>query len=206
VSANQRHTREERADDAAPSSENPDDSGAPEGPAETAQASPPDSAGGDYDALYDKHLRLSAEFDNYKKRMARERDAYLQFANERLLKEWLPVVDNIERALHHAKEHNAPETVVEGWALILKQCRDVLDRAGVTVIDSVGHPFNPEVHQAIAQRESADQDDQTVMDEAQRGYLLKGRILRPSLVTVARQPTMDTGPSDEDMKEEEDHG
>jgi molecular chaperone GrpE len=140
----------------------------------------------EYDALYDKYLRLVAEFDNYKKLAAREREQYLQFGNEEVIKEWLPVLDNIERALHHAKEHRVANAVVEGWALILKQCQDVRSRAGVTTIESVGHPFNPEWHQAIAQRESADGVDGVVVEEAQRGYLLKGKLLRPALVTVSK--------------------
>ena len=143
----------------------------------------------EYDALYDKYLRLLAEFENHKKRTAKEWDHHLRFANEELLKEWLPVVDNIERALHHAQESRAPATVVEGWALILKQCQEVLGRAGVTAIESVGQRFNPELHQAIARREldaaTGGAEDGTILEEAQRGYLVNGRLLRPALVTVA---------------------
>jgi molecular chaperone GrpE len=140
----------------------------------------------DYDALYDKYLRLLADFENHKKRTAKEWEQYLQFANEELVKEWLPVVDNIERALRHAQEHKAPPAVVEGWALILKQCQEVLERAGVTAIDSVGQPFNPEWHQAIAQHETTDAEHGTVLEQAQRGYLMKSKLLRPALVTVAK--------------------
>jgi molecular chaperone GrpE len=143
----------------------------------------------DYDALYDKYMRLLAEFDNYKKLASRERDQYLQFGNEEILKEWLPVLDNIERALHHAEEHHAPDAVVQGWALILKQCQDVLGRAGVTVVESMGRPFNPEWHQAMAQKESTREPEGIVVEEAQRGYLLKGKLLRPALVTVSKAPT-----------------
>jgi len=140
----------------------------------------------EYDALYDKYLRLVADFDNYKKIASREREQYLQFGNEEVLKDWLPVLDNIERALHHAREHRVAKAVIEGWALILKQCQDVLSRLGVTAVESVGCPFNPEWHQAIAQRESAGGGDGVVVEEAQRGYLLKGKLLRPALVTVSK--------------------
>ena len=143
----------------------------------------------EYDALHDKYMRQLAEFDNYKKLAARERDQYLQFGNEELLKEWLPVLDNIERALHHAEEHHAPDAVVQGWALILKQCQDVLGRAGVTVVESMGRPFNPEWHQAMAQKESSREPEGIVLEEAQRGYVLKGKLLRPALVTVSKTPT-----------------
>ncbi|HUJ79917.1 MAG TPA: nucleotide exchange factor GrpE [Nitrospiria bacterium] len=143
----------------------------------------------EYDALYDKYIRLLADFDNYKKLAAREREQYLQYGHEELLKEWLPVLDNIERALHHAEGHRAPDAVVQGWALILKQCLDVLGRAGVTVVETKGKPFNPEWHQAIAQKESSQEPDGLVVEEAQRGYLLKGKLLRPALVTVSKAST-----------------
>ena len=155
----------------------------------------------EYSQLHDKYLRLSAEFDNYKKRTAKDRDNYLQFGHEKLLKEWLFVVDNIERALHHAEEVKAPTSMVEGWLLILKQCQELLGRSGVTMIESVGKPFNPEVHQAIAQRETAEHGDQIVLEEAQRGYLLKGRILRPAMVVVSQPVTTDESPTRHDTAE-----
>jgi molecular chaperone GrpE len=141
----------------------------------------------EYDALYDRYVRLLAEFDNYKKLAAKERDQYLQYGNEERLKEWLPILDNIERALRHAEEHHVSDAVVKGWALILKQCQDILDRAGVTAIESLGSPFNPEWHQAIAQTAGHGQEG-VVVEEAQRGYLLKGKLLRPALVTVSKGP------------------
>lgn len=146
----------------------------------------------EYDQLHDKYLRFMAEFDNYKKRSAKEREQFLQFANEELLKEWLPVVDNIERALRHAGETHAPPAMAEGLSLIHKQCLDLLARAGVTAIESVGKPFNPELHQAVAQREAAEGAEQAVIEEVQRGYVLKGRLLRPALVTVSTPPSLNT--------------
>ncbi|MEW6325682.1 MAG: nucleotide exchange factor GrpE, partial [Nitrospirota bacterium] len=126
---------------------------------------------------------------------------------EELLKEWLPVIDNIERALRHARENEAPAAVVEGWSLILKQCHDLLGRVGVSPVESVGAPFNPEIHQAIARRE-ADQGDGTVIEEAQRGYRLKGRLLRPALVTVVAAPGRHdkTDRQDSGTKEDDHHG
>ena len=142
----------------------------------------------EYDALHDKYLRLGAEFENHKRLAARERDQLLLFANEELLKEWLPVVDNIERALHHARHNRAPAAVVDGWALILKQCQEALSRAGVTAIDSLGRPFDPQLHQAMARREADGATDGEILEEAQRGYLINGRLLRPALVVVAARP------------------
>ena len=160
-------------------------------PGQEAEAAPQESAALDakqreYDGLFDKYLRLMAEFDNYKKLAAKEREQYLQFGQEELLKEWLPVLDNIQRALRHAEEQRIADAVVQGWALILKQSQDVLNRAGVTAVESVGRPFNPEWHQAIAQRESPGAEEGLIVEEAQRGYLLKGKLLRPALVTVAK--------------------
>lgn len=149
----------------------------------------PEARQREYDALYDRYLRLLADFDNYKKMAARERGQYLQFGQEELLKEWLPVLDNIDRALHHAEQHHVADAVINGWALILKQSQDVLARAGVTPVESVGRPFNPEQHQAIAQREAAGVDEGTILEEAQRGYLIKGKLLRPALVVVAKAPS-----------------
>jgi molecular chaperone GrpE len=163
--------------------------------AERAQESAPDAIGTtqrEYDQVHDKYMRLMAEFDNYKKRATREREQFLQFANEELLKEWLPVVDNIERALRHVGETQAPPSMAEGLSLIHKQCLDLLGRAGVTAIESVGKPFNPELHQAVAQRETADGAEQAVLEEVQRGYVLKGRLLRPALVTVSTAPSVET--------------
>jgi molecular chaperone GrpE len=153
----------------------------------------PEAQQREYDALHDKYLRLLAEFDNYKKLAARERQQYLQFGNEELLKEWLPILDNIERALRHAEEQQIADAVVKGWALIFRQCQDVLGKAGVTAVESLGRPFNPEWHQAIAQREATEVDEGTILEEAQRGYLIKGKLLRPALVVVAKPPAEAAG-------------
>jgi len=142
----------------------------------------------EYEALQDKYLRLLADFENHKKRAAKEREQQAQFSNEELLKEWLPVVDNVERAARHAATQRAPAAMLEGLELILKQCREVLGRAGATAIEAIGQPFDPQQHQAIAQRDTDEAPAGTVVDEAQRGYLFKGRLLRPALVTVAKQP------------------
>ena len=120
-----------------------------------------------------------------RKRTARERSESIKFANERILKEFLSVVDNLERALRHGKEGNEGESVVQGVELVHKQCTDLLARFNVTPIDGVGATFDPVVHQAVSRVETGEHPDNTVADELQKGYRLYDRLLRPALVTVA---------------------
>jgi molecular chaperone GrpE len=136
----------------------------------------------------DRYVRLYAEFDNYKRRAQRDQQDYTKFAAEKVLKELLPVVDNLERALAHARGVHAEASIVDGIALIVRQFHDALQKCGCEPIEAVGKPFDPAVHQALAQLESAEREPDTVVEEAQRGYLLHGRILRPSLVTVSKKP------------------
>ena len=136
----------------------------------------------------ERYLRLYAEFDNYKKRAQRDQLDYTKFAAEKVIKELLPVVDNLERAVAHARGAKADPSIVDGLDLIVRQFRDALEKCGCEPIEAVGKPFDPAFHQALAQVESSNQEPGTVVEEAQRGYLLHGRILRPSLVTVSNKP------------------
>lgn len=136
----------------------------------------------------DRYLRLYAEFENYKKRAQRDQTDYTKFAAEKIIKELLPVVDNLERAVAHARSANADSSIVDGLTLIVRQFVDALQKSGCEPIEAAGKPFDPAIHQALAQVESTHHDPDTVVEEAQRGYLLHGRILRPSLVTVSKPP------------------
>lgn len=144
-------------------------------------------------ALHDKHLRLAAEFENYKRLAQKDQRDYARFASESLLKELLPIVDNLERAIKAAKE--APkegakaDSLIEGVELTLKQFMDLLAKAGVRQIASVGEQFDPARHQAVARVESPGAPDNTVVEEFQKGYLLHERMLRAAMVTVASAPT-----------------
>lgn len=144
-------------------------------------------------ALQDKHLRLAAEFENYKRLAQKDQRDYARFANESLLKELLPIVDNLERAIKAAKD--APKEgakidgLIEGVELTLKQFIDVLAKSGVRQIVSVGEPFDPARHQAVARVESPGAPENTVVEEFQKGYLLHDRMLRAAMVTVASAPT-----------------
>lgn len=136
--------------------------------------------------LNDRLLRLAAEFENYKKRVARDRAEVIRTANEELLLEFLPVLDNLERALAAARKSDSTEALAEGVDLVLRLFQGVLERAGVKPIDSVGHAFDPAIHQAVAVVESPDAPDQTVVEEVQRGYWLHAKVLRPAMVKVAK--------------------
>jgi molecular chaperone GrpE len=138
------------------------------------------------DALRDQLLRKAAEFDNYRKRVDRERRELSELAAHDLLLELLPILDNLERALGIDVPAGA-EPYREGVELILKQFQDLLRKRGVTPIDSVGADFDPHVHQAIAHEVSTTHRDGEVMAELQRGYRLGERLLREAMVKVAKR-------------------
>jgi len=137
--------------------------------------------------LQDRLLRLQAEFENYKRRAAREKADFLKFANEGLLLEFLPVLDSLERARASAPADPGTLPFVEGVDMIIRLFRTRLEKAGVTPVEALGRPFNPDLHQAVAQVETREGEDNHVVEEVQRGYLLEGRILRPAMVKVSRR-------------------
>jgi molecular chaperone GrpE len=138
------------------------------------------------EALNDRLLRLHAEFENYKKRMARERSEFVKFANEALILEFLPVLDSLERALATARSAAEAQAVAEGLEIILRLFQTTLEKVGVKVIEALEREFDPNLHQAVAQVESPDGRDNIVMEEVRKGYLLEGRLLRPSMVKVSK--------------------
>ena len=138
------------------------------------------------EALNDRLLRLHAEFENYKKRMARERSEFVKFANEALILEFLPVLDSLERALATARSAGEAQAVAEGLEIILRLFQTTLEKVGVKVIEALEREFDPNLHQAVAQVESPDGRDNVVMEEVRKGYLLEGRLLRPSMVKVSK--------------------
>jgi molecular chaperone GrpE len=135
---------------------------------------------------YSRLLRLAAELENIKKRQEREVSELRQFANENLLKELLPVLDNLERALEHGRQSETPEPLMEGLDLVNQDFLKVLGRFGVTPIKSAGEPFDPTYHHAVMEEEAPEVEDQTVLKELQKGYLLQNRLLRPAMVVVSR--------------------
>jgi molecular chaperone GrpE len=141
---------------------------------------------------WDLYLRERADLENARKRHQRDKEDALRFANDRLLKEMVPVLDNLERAVAHAEQGgDNNQGLLEGVNMTINQFRKVLEDFGVKPIKAVGASFDPNLHQAMGQIESAEQAPNTVVTEFQRGYLLHDRLLRPSLVMVAKAPTGD---------------
>ena len=136
---------------------------------------------------YDRLLRVSAEFENYKKRSAREMEDFRKFANQSLLKEMLSVVDNLELAINSANEkHKSESSLKEGLNLTLKEILRVFEKFNVTPIESKGKTFDPTYHEAVMQEETDEHPENTVISEMQKGYLIHDRLLRPAMVVVAK--------------------
>jgi molecular chaperone GrpE len=135
--------------------------------------------------LNDKYLRLAAEFDNYKRLTQRDQRDQIRFGNEQLLKELLPVVDNLERAIKASRNGGGSDVLIQGVDLTLKQLTGALTRFHVIPVETAGQPFDPAKHQAVTSVASEQIPERHVVDEFQRGYLLHDRILRPSMVSVS---------------------
>jgi molecular chaperone GrpE len=138
--------------------------------------------------LNDKMLRAHAEFENFKKRVTKEKSDLLKYANEEIAKEMLRTIDNLQMALDHAREDNQSESITEGIEIILKQLLQSLERFGVKGFNAIGERFDPTKHEAVVQVESAEHEPDTVVAESQKGYFLRDRLLRPALVTVSKVP------------------
>ncbi len=152
--------------------------------ASSASARQPQSLEEEITAVRDRYLRLAAEFENYKKRAQKDQAEYTKYVHERLLRELLPVLDNLQRALEHAQQSGSTNGLIEGVELTCKQYLEVLSRFGVRPIPSVGLPFDPAVHQAVATVGSQGQAPNTIVEEYEKGYYLHDRVLRPAVVTV----------------------
>ena len=136
----------------------------------------------------DLYVRAQAEMDNLKKRLRKEKEEFLKFANESLIKELLPVVDNLENALRHAKDENSVDALREGIELTLKGMKDALSKAGVEEVKALGERFDPNYHHAVSQEETDQVETGTVLQELQKGYTLNQRLLRPAMVVVSKSP------------------
>ncbi|HXJ89577.1 MAG TPA: nucleotide exchange factor GrpE [Candidatus Binatia bacterium] len=158
-------------------------------PAPTAEGAGPENENqrlkAERDMAVDRLARMQAEFDNARKRSAREQQDFRDFALADTIKNLLPVVDNFERALHSKSE---PGDFRAGIDLIYKQLRDVLMKLGVQPIEAKGQPFDPRFHEAVEMVDTSDAPDHEVLEEWQRGYKYKDRLLRPAMVKVARNP------------------
>jgi len=138
---------------------------------------------------HDLYLRARADLENFRRRAQKDKEDLAKFANENLLREMLPILDNLCRALEHA-QNGEGETgaLVEGVEMTLDQFNKALEKFGVTPVEAVGQPFNPDCHEAMGQMESAEHPPNTVVQEMQKGYMLNQRLLRPALVMIAKAP------------------
>lgn len=135
---------------------------------------------------YDLYLRSEAEIDNLRKRNRKEKEEWVKYANETLIKEILPVIDNLEMAISHAQNENSLHALREGVELTLKGLRDTLEKSGLQEIKAEGIPFDPSYHHAVSEQEDQDVKAGIILRELQRGYTLKKRLIRPAMVVVSK--------------------
>jgi molecular chaperone GrpE len=135
---------------------------------------------------HDRLLRLAADFENYKKRAARDKEDWTKFANEELIRAILPFIDNLERAVNHAEKVVDTGVLIEGVRLTLQQILQTLNKFGLSSFQSVGKPFDPTVHEAMLVVETNQHEPNQVVEEFQKGYLLNDRLLRPATVSVSK--------------------
>jgi len=134
---------------------------------------------------YDNYLRALAEVENTKKRVAREREEYLKFANVNIVKKILPLIDDLNRAIEMARLSADVEALAKGVEMVANQLGEVLRGEGVTAIESVGKPFDPQYHEALTVQASDEHPENTVIEQFQTGYVMHDRVIRPSLVKVS---------------------
>lgn len=140
------------------------------------------------DEYWDKLLRLQAEFDNAKKRMLKERSDFIKYANEEIILELLGVLDDLERSVEAAQtKHEDQQAFLKGIEMILSHLYEMLKKKGVKPIESKGKAFDPNIHEALMQEETDKFEEDTVIDELQKGYMLDGRVIRTSKVKVAKK-------------------
>lgn len=130
-------------------------------------------------------LRTQADYDNFRRRTVKEKEELGKYASAKLITELLPVIDNFERALGLVNDSEEVASYAKGVEMIFRQLEGILKAEGLSAMESVGTPFNPEFHQAIMQVESDEYEEGTVVEEVQKGYILKDKVLRPAMVKVS---------------------
>lgn len=141
----------------------------------------------------EQYLLAVADFENYRKRMEKEKENIVCFANERLIQELLPILDNLQRALSMELDQAGANSILEGVRMVSGQLHSVLGACGLEPVEAVGSPFDPQYHEAVGVLPSEEHDEGTVVSELQKGYSLKGKVLRPSMVHVAAQTSRTDG-------------
>ncbi len=139
------------------------------------------------DKNLDLYVRSQAEIDNLKKRYQKERQDLAKFANESLIKQLLPVVDNLEKAITHSQDEDSIEAIREGVDLTLKGLMDILQKSGVETVEAIGEQFDPNFHEAVSEMADDGMKPGTVIKDLQKGYILNQRLIRPSMVIVSKK-------------------
>ncbi|MGG1516254.1 nucleotide exchange factor GrpE [Paenibacillus oryzisoli] len=134
---------------------------------------------------YQRMLRVQADFDNFRRRARAEKEDFAKYASLKLIEQLLPIVDNFERALSSSKENKDFDSLAKGLDMTYRGIDQLLTAEGLKPIESVGQPFNPEFHQAVMQVESEDHEEGIVVEELQKGYVLKDKVIRPAMVKVS---------------------
>ena len=138
------------------------------------------------DKHYEMYLRAQAEVENIKRRSKKEKEDWIKYANENLIKDLLPVLDNLELAIDHADNENSHQALKEGVELTLKGLKSTLEKSGLAEVKAMGEIFDPNVHQAVSQEEDEKADEGVIIRELQRGYTLNQRLIRPAMVIVSK--------------------
>ena len=139
------------------------------------------------DKNYDLYVRSQAEIENVRKRFQKDKQDLAKFANEMIIKQLLPVADNLEKAITHTTDENALDALREGIDLTLKSFLDTLEKNGVERVEALNQPFDPNFHEAVSQAENNAVEPGTVVNELQKGYTLNKRLIRPAMVVVSRK-------------------
>ena len=145
----------------------------------------------DSDKNYDLYLRSQAELDNMKKRFQKEKEDLVKFCNDSLIRQLLPVVDSLEKAVTHSHDDNSFQALREGLELTLKDFLSTLKKAGVEEVKAIGEPFDPNFHEAMYEQEDDSVESGIVLQELQKGYMLNQRLIRPAMVSVSKGKTSD---------------
>ena len=141
------------------------------------------------DEYFDKLLRIQAEFDNYKKRLEKEKIEFIKFANSDIILEMLKILDDFERAVEAGKSKHDFDILYKGVEMIWNDLKEFLKQKGLKEIEAKGKPFNPHEHEAMMQEERDDEPEGHVVEEFQKGYKLNDRVIRPAKVKVSKKPT-----------------
>lgn len=150
---------------------------------------------------YDLYLRSQAEMENIKKRNAKEKEEWIKYANETLIKEILPVMDNLENAISHTQNENSLQSLKEGVELTLKGLKDSLVQSGLAEVKAEGEPFDPSFHHAVSELEDKSVKAGIIIQELQKGYLLNQRLIRPAMVVVSKGGPNDATDHDKTLEE-----